>query len=68
MHNKKERQEIKKNAFETILTEINKVNPSLGGFDEMAMMLSLPEEHFAVLAPVFLEELEKSFATLPKIN
>jgi hypothetical protein len=33
----------------------------MGGFDEFAVMLSLPEEQFVLLAPVFLEELEKSF-------
>jgi hypothetical protein len=43
------------------LSEIQKVNPELGGFDEMAMMLSLPDDQFALLAPIFLEELEKSY-------
>jgi dUTP pyrophosphatase len=33
----------------------------MGGFEELSMLLALPEEHFAMLAPVFLEELEKSF-------
>jgi dUTP pyrophosphatase len=40
---------------------VEKVNPSLGGFDELSMLLSLPEEQFAMIAPVFLQELEKSF-------
>ena len=56
-----QKQEQKQSAFEEILNGINKVNPSMGGFDEFAMMLSLPDEHFAILAPVFLDELEKSF-------
>jgi hypothetical protein len=43
------------------LAGIEKVNPSMGGFDEMAMLLSLPEDQFALLAPIFLEELEKGF-------
>jgi dUTP pyrophosphatase len=43
------------------MNEIQKVNPGLGGFDELAMMLALPEEQFALLAPVFLDELEKSY-------
>jgi len=43
------------------MDEIQKVNPSLGGFDELAMMLALPEEQFALLAPIFLDELEKSY-------
>ena len=56
-----QKQEEKQNAFETILEGIEKINPSLGGFDEFAMLLSLPEEQFALLAPVFLDELEKGF-------
>jgi dUTP pyrophosphatase len=43
------------------MSEIQKVNPGLGGFDELAMLLSLPEEQFVLIAPVFLDELEKSF-------
>ena len=53
--------EEKQSAFETILKELEKVNPSLGGFDELSMLLSLPEEQFAMIAPIFLQELEKSF-------
>lgn len=53
--------EEKQNAFEKIFNGIQQVNPGLGGLDEMAMMLSLPEEQFALLAPIFLEELEKSY-------
>jgi dUTP pyrophosphatase len=33
----------------------------MGGFDEFAMLLSLPEEQFTLLAPIFLDELEKGF-------
>lgn len=56
-----DKQEQKQNAFETLLDGIQKVTPSLGGFDELAMLLTLPEEQFALLGPVFLDELEKSF-------
>lgn len=55
--NKKE----KDSAFETLMTEVEKINPAMGGFEELSMLLTLPEEHFAMLAPVFLAELEKSF-------
>ena len=55
------KQEEKQGAFETILGGIEKINPSVGGFDEFAMILGLPEEQFVILAPVFLDELEKSF-------
>ena len=51
----------KQSAFEKIFEGIQKVNPSLGGMEEISMLLALPEEHFAILGPVFLEELEKSF-------
>ena len=56
-----EKQVKKQNAFETLFGEIEKINPGLGGFDELAMLLSLPEDKFVILAPVFLDELEKSF-------
>lgn len=55
------KQEEKQSAFETILGGIEKINPSMGGFDEFAMLLGLPEEQFAILAPIFLDELEKGF-------
>ena len=51
----------KQSAFEKLMNEIQKINPGLGGFDELAMMLALPEEQFALLAPIFLDELEKSY-------
>ena len=54
-------QQERKSTFEALMAEVEKVNPSMGGFEELSMLLSLPEEHFAMLAPVFLEELEKSF-------
>ena len=55
-----QKNEQKQSAFEVLLAEINKLNPSLGGFDEMAMLLTLPDEQFGIIAPVFLSELEKS--------
>ena len=51
----------KQSAFEKLFAGIEKISPQLGGFDEMAMILSLPEEQFIILAPIFLDELEKSF-------
>ena len=50
-----------KNALVATMEEIKNINPELGGFEEMAALLALPEDHFALLAPVFLAELEKSF-------
>ena len=54
-------QQERKSTFEALMAEVEKVNPSMGGFEELSMLLALPEEHFAMLAPVFLDELEKSF-------
>lgn len=51
----------KKNIIESALEELKNVNPELGGFEEIAVLLTMPEEQFALIAPVFLNELEKSF-------
>ena len=56
----KEKEE-KTSVFENLMAEIEKVNPNMGGAEELSMLLSLPEEQFVILAPIFLEELEKSF-------
>lgn len=50
-----------KKALEKTLDALKQVNPQNGGFEELAAMLVMPEEHFAVLGPVFLSELEKSY-------
>ena len=50
-----------KSTFEALLQEVEKVNPALGGFDELAALLALPDEQFVLIYPVFLAELEKSF-------
>ena len=49
-----------KGMFETLMTEIQNINPTLGGFEEMAALLTLPEEQFALIGPIFLDELQKS--------
>lgn len=51
----------KKNILEAAVNEFKNINPELGGFEELAVLLTLPEEQFALIAPVFLSELEKSF-------
>ena len=43
------------------LKQIAEISPSDGGFEEIAMLLSLPDESFALLAPIFLKELEKNY-------
>ena len=54
-------QREQKSTFEALLQEVEKVNPALGGFDELAALLALPDEQFVLIYPVFLAELEKSF-------
>lgn len=49
----------RKFEFEQFMKALQEANPEMGGFDELAAMLALPEEQFAILAPVFLVELEK---------
>jgi dUTP pyrophosphatase len=56
-----EQSQKQKVEFEAIMNEIKSVNPELGGFEEISALLALSEDSFAMLAPVFLEELEKSF-------
>jgi hypothetical protein len=52
--------EHKKSIFEDLMSQIGQVNPSLGGFEELSAILALPEEQFQLIAPIFLDELQKS--------
>lgn len=51
----------KTNIFENLAEQIKDLNPALGGFDELSLLLSMPNDQFAILAPIFLDELEKSY-------
>ena len=55
----KAQSEQKKFEFQKYMKAVQDINPDLGGFDELATLLAMPEEHFAILAPVFLAELER---------
>ena len=50
----------KKNVVAKSIQELANLNPNFGGFDGIGLLLGLPEEQFALLAPTFLMELEKS--------
>ena len=52
--------EERKGMFEQLMIEVEKVNPALGGFEEVGALLALPEDQFSIIAPIFLDELEKS--------
>lgn len=57
------KREIENNqkTVQNLLKQIAEVKPGDGGFEEIAVLLTLPEDHFAILAPVFLEELRKNY-------
>lgn len=57
----RDKTEKRKFELEKALKQIAEISPTDGGFEEFAVMLSLPDEHFQVLAPVFLKELEKGY-------
>ena len=50
----------RKSIFEQLMREVEKLNPGLGGFDKLSALLALPDEHFALIGPIFLNELQKS--------
>lgn len=52
----------KQSLFEDLFRGIGDINPALGGFDELSMLLALQDDHFTLVAPIFLEELEKSYS------
>lgn len=56
----RQQSEERRFEFQKYMKALQEASPEMGGFDELATMLALPEEHFAVLAPSFLAELERS--------
>ena len=50
----------RKSIFENLLQQVSEVNPQLGGMEELGALLSLPDKQFVLIAPIFLEELQKS--------
>ena len=57
-------QEQKRFEFETFINALADINPAAGGFDELGTLLALPDETFSMLAPIFLDELEKGFKNI----
>lgn len=50
---------LRKAEFDRYMEAIKNAQPEDGGFDELATLLTLPEEYFSLLAPVYLDELER---------
>ena len=49
----------RKSIFEALMNEIEKINPSLGGFEELGALLAMPDEHFSIISPIFLDQMQK---------
>lgn len=56
-----EKAEKRRFDLEVAIKQIAELTPQDGGFEEVAVLLSLPEETFRTLAPIFLSELEKTY-------
>lgn len=52
--------EERKSIFESLMNEVENINPSLGGFEELSALLTLPDEQFVLISPFFLDEMQKS--------
>ena len=59
VENQQKLNETKRFELTRFMEALQQVTPESGGFDELAAMLMLPEEQFAILAPIFLAELDK---------
>ncbi len=61
-----QRTELKKKRFEfeNYMKTIQEASPELGGFDELATLLALPEEQFELIAPIFLSELTRGLKNI----
>jgi dUTP pyrophosphatase len=64
VESQKEQSNQKKFEFEQYMKALAEIDPEIGGFEELGAMLALPEEYFAVLAPVFLDELERGLKNI----
>ena len=51
----------KKNALIETVEHLKDLNPNLGGVEELATLLTLPDDTFMMLAPLFLDELDKTY-------
>ena len=50
---------MRRAEFEKVLLALKDVGPESGAFDELGVLLALPEEEFALIAPIFLDEYER---------
>lgn len=57
-------QDEQTSLFEDLANEIENLDPSLGGFEELSVLLSLPDEQFQLVAPIFLDELSRAYTNV----
>ena len=55
-----EQLQVQKSVFESLMNELESISPEMGGFTELAALLSLDDVNFSLIAPIFLDELEKA--------
>lgn len=56
----KEQNVEQKPFFEELFNSLGEINPELGDFEEIAALLSLPDEQFNVISEIFLDEMQKA--------
>lgn len=60
IENEQEAAVTRANRLREAIKEISELNPEAGSFNDIAVLLAMPEDTFAILAPTFLESLEKA--------
>ena len=64
IENQKRLNDERRFEMEEFLKTLSQVTPEAGGFDEVAAMLTLSEEAFGIVAPIFLSSLEKGLSSI----
>lgn len=60
IENTEQQAQSRKDVFQAALKTLGEIDPNSGGFEGVAVLLSLPDDHFALIAPTFLSEVERS--------
>lgn len=55
-----EQEEKNPSFFEELFNSLEQIDPQLGDFEEIATLLSLPDEQFKIISEIFLDEMQKA--------
>lgn len=55
-----EEEKKEKSFFEDLFNSLEQIDPELGDFNEIAALLSLPDEQFSIISEIFLDEMQKA--------